>query len=479
MSALGAIEDWFVGRVSFPLTNYLFNRRGVMASYRQLLKSEYYAEEQLQEMQLGKFRAALRYASQFCPYYMKKFGRLGLAPEDIKSLEDVRRIPPLSRQDVAEHGEDIVDARYRRSLPAHDLSRAPGQPVLLGRFRSGTLVRNTSSGSTGAPLVFYDDGSISAASWAAELRLRHWYGIGAGAREARMARMLADYMPNDRKLWARQRLWHQLVLPGHNLTDKEYAFCVRKLREFKPRVLWGFTPALAGLAEYIRHSGEDVSSFRPELTIPWAAPIYEREEKLLKDVFHCAVSSLYSAREVGHVGAWCPSHTLHVNQEQMLVESNTSPEHGRLGEIIVTPLTLSPMPFIRYRLGDIGQVTRSRCACGRTLETIEELLGRTAEMFVTKDGRMITPGFWCRLFMTGRKSEVVERFQIVYRQTDQISIRMVRRNGFGESLDEEMRQTLRKNFSPEIQFQFEYVPHIAPQPSGKYQIVVNEVGRQN
>jgi len=479
VSALHRIDDWFVGRVSFPLTNYLFNRRGVLASCRQLLKSEYYPEEQLQEMQLRKFRAVLRHAGQFCPYYTSKFRQLGVTPEDIKSLEDVRRIPPLSRQDVAEHCREMIDARYRHSLPqAQGLSRAPGQPVLLGRFRSGTLVRNSSSGSTGAPLVFYDDGSISAASWAFELRLRHWYGIEAGAREARMMRMLADYMPNDRKLWARKRLWHQLVLPGHGLTDKEYAFCVQKLREFKPRVLWGFTPALTGLAEYIRRSGDDASSFRPELTIAWAAPLYQHEEKLLKDVFHCAVSSLYSAREVGHIGAWCPSHTLHVNQEQMLVESNASPEHGRLGEIIVTPLTLSPMPFIRYRLGDLGQVARSQCACGRTLQTIKELLGRTAEIFVTKDGRAITPGFWCRLFATGGQSDCVDRFQIVYRQTDQISIRVVRRNGFSESIEEEMRRTLRKNFSPEIRFQFEYVPHIAPQASGKYQIVVNEVGRQ-
>ncbi len=478
MSALHKIDDWFVGRISFPLTNYLFNRRGVLSGYRRMLKSEYYPEEQLQEMQLLKFRAALRYASQFCPYYTKKFSRLGVAPEDIKSLEDVRRIPPLSRQDVAEHGEEMIDTRYRHSLPAHDSSRAPGQPVLLGRFGSGTLVRNTSSGSTGAPLVFYDDGSISAASWAFELRLRHWYGIEAGAREARMMRMSADYMPNDRKLWARQRLWHQLVLPGHNLTDKEYAFCVQKLREFKPRVLWGFTPALTGLAEYIRRNGDDTSSFRPELTIAWAAPLYGHEEKLLQDVFHCPVSSLYSAREVGHVGAWCPSHTLHINQEHMLVESNASPEHGMLGEIIVTPLALSPMPFIRYRLGDIGQVARSQCACGRTLQTIEELLGRTAEIFVTKDGHAIAPAFWCRLFAADVQSELVERFQIVYRQTDLIAIRVVKRIGFAERIEEEMRRTLRKNFSSEIRFQFEYVPHIAPQASGKYQIVVNEAGRQ-
>ncbi|MGA2989423.1 MAG: hypothetical protein ABSD88_03025 [Candidatus Korobacteraceae bacterium] len=483
MNALHKLDDWFVGRVSFPATNYLLNRSGVLASYRELLKSEYYPQEQLEEMQLRRFRAVLRHAYQLCPYYTKKLKQLGVAPDEIRSLEDVRRIPALSKREVVEHGEEMIDMRYRRSLQAGQGSPRvpgqPGQPIPLGRFRRRKLIRNVSSGSTGAPVAFYDDGSISAASWAFELRLRRWYGIEAGAREARMARVSADYMPNDRQIWARKRLWHQLMLPGSNLTDKEYALCLRKLREFKPRVLWGYTAALAGLAEYAQRSGEDVSSFSPELAIGWAGPVYEHEEKIIKDVFGCAVSNIYSSREVGHIAAWCPNHTWHVSQEHVLVESNADPAQGELGEIIVTPLSLSPMPFIRYRLGDIGQLASSKCACGRTLQVMQDFLGRTGEIFVTKDGRMITAVFWNRIFMVGGQSQFVERFQIVYRRPDQIAIRIVKRNGFAESIEEDIRQILRKNFSPDIHFQFEYVPRIDPQASGKYQVVVNEVGRRH
>jgi phenylacetate-CoA ligase len=341
------------------------------------------------------------------------------------------------------------------------------------------LVRNSSSGSTGKPVVFYDDGSTSAANWAFELRLRHWYGIGRGAREARMSRTSADYMPSDRQIWARKRLWHQLVLPGINLADKEYAFCLRKLREFKPTVLWGCTSALSGLAEYVRRTGQDISSCSPKLAIGWAEQVYEHNEKIIKDVFNCAMSNIYGSREVGHIAAWCPNHTLHVNQEQVLVETEPVAADSELGEIIVTPLTLSPMPFIRYRIGDVGQLARSRCACGRTLQVVQELLGRTGDVFVTQDGRMIAPGLWCRLFMIGRQSVYVEKFQIVYHRRDLISIRIVKREGFVESIEQEMRQTLRKNFGPEIRFQFEYVPHIAPLASGKHQLIVNRLEAQH
>ena len=444
------------------------------------MQSEYYPEERLQEIQLSKFRDLLRHAGRSCPYYAKKLRQIGASPEDIRNLEDVRCIPPLSRQELMEQGEEMVDTRHRHSLALlQGSSRAPGQPLPLARFRRSKLVRNNSSGSTGMPVVFYDDGSISAASWAFELRLRRWYGMELGAKEARMARNSADYMPNDRQLWARKRLWHQLVLPGVNLTEKDYALCLQKLRAFRPRVLWGVASALAGLAEYVQRSGEDVSSCSPELAIGWAGPVYEHEEKILRDVFHCAVSNIYGSREVGHIAGWCPNHSWHINQEHVLVESNADPAHGELGEIIVTPLTQSPMPFIRYRIGDLGRPVRSTCGCGRTLQVMENFLGRTGEIFVTKDGRMIAPNFWCRLFGLGEMSQFVQRFQIIYRRTDLISIRVAKREGIAASVEENMRQILRKNFSSDIHFHFEFVPRIDPQPSGKFQIVVNELHSGN
>jgi phenylacetate-CoA ligase len=163
----------------------------------------------------------------------------------------------------------------------------------------------------------------------------------------------------------------------------------------------------------------------------------------------------------------------------MLVESNTNPAHGEIGEIFVTFLNLSPMPFIRYRVGDIGRVVHSNCACGRTLQVLEHFLGRTGEIFVTKDGRMVAPNFWGRLFGLGAQSQCVQRFQIIYRRTDLICIRVVRREGFTGSIEEGIRDLLRKNFSPEVRFEFEYVSRIDPPPSGKFQVVINEVKRQS
>lgn len=479
LSFMEKLDDWFVGNVSFAATNYLFNRRGVMADYRRLLKSEHFSDEQLREIQLAKLKRLIRHANQYCPFYTERFKEIGLNPEDIRRLEDVEQIPTLSRQEVIEGCDEMVDVRFRPGLEAARQSKlGPGQPIPWARFRRQKLVKNSSSGSTGAPVISFDDGSMTAVSWAFEMRFRKWFGINPGAREARMARISVDYLPNDFQIWVRKRLWHQLMLPGVNLADKEYAFCLQKLREFRPHVLWGFTSALAGLADYIQRKGEDARDCTPALAIGWAAPVYEHEEKILKDVFHCAVTNIYSARETGHIAALCPEKSWHINQEHVLMESNCLPSQGEVGEVLVTPLDPVPMPFIRYRLGDFGRPAPSRCACGRTLQVMEDFLGRTGEIFVTKDGRMIPPNFWCRFFMVDGQSQLVERFQIIYRRPDFISLRIVKRAGYSESTEQGMRRTLGRNFSSEVHFEFEYVPEIKPQISGKYQMVVNESKNQ-
>ena len=267
----------------------------------------------------------------------------------------------------------MVDDRCQFLVPfAEAAKRAPGEPVPLAAFRRDKLVRNTSSGSTGSPTIFYENGSRSALNWAYEMRVKQWYGIGPGAKEARMARLSTAYMPDSWSLAIRKNLWHQLVLPGTNLSDDDYELSVGKIAKFRPRVLWGYTSALTGLADYIRRRGIPASSFALELLVSWAAPLYEHEDEVLRNAFRCPVTNIYGAREVGHIAARCPHGSFHINQENLLVESEQG-EAGTTvpGEILVTTLDACPMPFIRYRMGDLGKVAGPDCLCGRKLQLLK------------------------------------------------------------------------------------------------------------
>lgn len=483
MSFIERVEQQLIGRVTFPFTNYLLNRRGILPRYDELRRSENDSPERQQELQLQKLKRLVAYAYEQIPFYTERFRSIGMLPGDIRSLEDLRKVPPLSRQEVIDRRTDLVDRRLGGSLVAADASsRGPGEPITFAPFRRHKLVRNTSSGSTGAPTVFYEDGSRTALNWVHELRLKSWFGNLPGAREARMVRLSTEYLPKSRTLRLRNRLWNQLILPGVNLTDEDYAVSVEKLRTFRPKTLWGFTSAVAGLADYVRRTGIDPTPWGIRLVVGWAAPVYDHERRLLEEVFGCPVSNIYGAREVGHVAGQCPSGSYHINQEHLLVErdedAGTAGERVE-GEVLVTTLDISPMPFIRYRMGDIGTISPSNCSCGRTLPVIREFIGRTGEIYRTRDGRMISPNFWCRTFMNVKLAGAIKRFQVIYLSDRSMKIKIVKDGHFSSETEKILSAHLKKNFPQDMDFSFEYVPEIPPLVSGKYQMVVNAMaGRQ-
>ena len=470
-------EELLVGNFLFPATNTLLNRRNILSNHRSFLRSEIWPEDRIKDLQEQRLKKLIHYAWEYIPFYRQRMDEAGVAPGDIREPGDLKVLAPVTRQEVIDQHHEMVDRRYISKAHFADQSgRATGAPIPFARFRSDRLVRNTSSGSTGAPTVFYEDGARTAMNWAHELRLRSWFGIAPGAREARMARISTDYMPGARDLRMRRRLWNQLILPGVNLGPEDFQISYEKLKEFRPRVIWGFTSALAGLAEFIREEKLDPDPVRPELIISWAAPLYEHEERVLRDVLDCHVTNIYGAREVGHIAMRCPEGNFHINEEYILVEeeeSSNGKEHP--GELLVTTLDIPILPFLRYRMGDLGRLAREKCGCGRSLLLLEELLGRTGEIFRTRDGRMISPNFWCRTFMNPALSGKIVRFQVVYRKDDEIEIRIVRGDGYNEETESGFKKFLAENFSGQMNVYLNYVEEIRPQISGKYQMVVNEV----
>ncbi len=472
------INEYIAGNILFPLSNYFLNRKNILSNYKNLIESEWYPEERLREMQLRKMIRTLEYANSKIPYYMKVFKEIGFSPKDIKEIEDIRMLPPLSRQDVIDHHKEMVDVSFHDSIQFADNSkRGAGEPVQFARFRKHKLVRNTSSGSTGAPTVFYEDGSITSSNWANEMRMRSWYGINPGAKEMRMARISTEFMPKNGTLLMRKYLWNQMILPGTNLSGTDYEICYESVRKFSPKVFWGITSALTGFAEYVENNGKVKSGLRPQLVITWAAPLYEHEKRKLGRVFDCHITNIYGTREVGHIAAICPYGSFHINQESLLVETDdVDGDYGEddVGEILVTTLEKTPMPFIRYRMGDVGRIVPSDCSCGRSLQVMKDFLGRTGEIFITRDGRMISPNFWCRTFMNDRIARAFKRFQVIYRRDGNICIKLVRKGNNSHEAEYLLKEFLKKNFDYDTKIGFEYVEKIGSQTSGKYQVVVNE-----
>jgi hypothetical protein len=87
---------------------------------------------------------------------------------------------------------------------------------------------------------------------------------------------------------------------------------------------------------------------------------------------------------------------------------------------------------------------------------------------------MISPNFWCRVFMSDRFAGQIRRFQVVYTKEKNLRILVVKGPGYSPEAEKYIKDSVGANFSPDTKLDIEYVSEILPQVSGKYQMVVNE-----
>jgi phenylacetate-CoA ligase len=459
----------------FYFSNFLLNRRNISSAYRSLMKTQWYSQDELLSLQFKKLRNILDFSYEYVPFYKKRFDDLGMKPGDIKNFDDFKKIPSLKRQEIIDHHVDMLDVRFLESLKKINPDKqAPGKPRGLSLLSKHKLIMNTSSGSTGAPTVFYEDGSQTGMNWANEMRIKSWFGADPGSKEVRFLRASSEELSKNLIASLRRYIWNQLLLPGVNLRVDDHVRSYERIIKFKPKILWGFTSAISELSQYMIDHNLEIGNAVPNVAITWAAPLYDFEEKRIQTAFKCKVTNIYGTREVGHIATRCPDGSMHINQESLYVENKDErSESGQ--EILCTSLAKVPMPFIKFETGDIGEITEQKCTCGRHLKVINNLLGRTGEVIFDKDGKMIAPNVWCRFFMEGKLASRINRFQIHYMNNKDIEMKIERGKNFNDETDELIKKKFYSQFSSDNILIINYVDKIEPTKSGKYKMIINDL----
>jgi phenylacetate-CoA ligase len=439
------------------------------------MKTQWYSKDELSSLQFKKLQDILSYSYEYVPFYKKRFDDLGMKPVDIKNFDDFSKIPSLKRQEIIDHHVDMLNVRFLESLKKINPDKdAPGKPRGMSFFSKHKLIMNTSSGSTGAPTVFYEDGTQTGLNWANELRIKSWFGADPGSKEVRFLRASREELSKNLIASLRRYVWNQLLLPGVNLRVEDHARSYERIMEFKPKILWGFTSAISELAQYMIDHNLNIGNATPNVVITWAAPLYDFEENRIETAFKCKVTNIYGTREVGHIATRCPEGSMHINQETLYVENKVEePDSGR--EILCTTLVKGPMPFIKFETGDIGEVAEQKCKCGRHLKVINNLLGRTGEVIFDKDGKMIAPNVWCRFFMEGKLASRINRFQIHYMKNKDIEMKIEKGKNFNDETNELIKTKFYSQFSNDNKLIINYVDKIEPTKSGKYKMIINEL----
>lgn len=410
-------------------------------------ESQYWTADRLRDLQWSKLERLLRHSYESCEFYRQRFDAQGLDPRrDFRDFESLRKLPVLTKSEIQSHAAQMVS----------------DDPQVTG------IAVNSTGGSTGMPLNFYQDDNYRV--WADAARIRAWRQHDGVSRHA----VEAVLWGADRDV-GREFSWPatlKSVLRYRTLQLNTFDLDATRIKRFlriynliHPQILRGYASSLYFIANFIESNQIQVK--KPRIIISSAEMLWPAMRERISSVFGADVLDSYGCREVSQIATECLCHIgLHIVMENQYVEVED-------GKILVTNLNNLGMPFIRYEVGDLADSIDERpCACGRQSYRLIGLKGRDNDNIELPNGKVINGEFFEFLFFG---FDTVQQFQVVYsRSQEQLRVR-VRVTDRSERIDEMVMRKMDECFGfRNVIVQF--TDQFARAPTGKFRFVYS-VGR--
>ncbi len=419
-----------------------------------LEKSQFWPRERLLEQQWVRFRKIVAHAHMTCSYYREAYRRAGLVPEDLRTPEDINRVPTVTKEEIQEHRDRFVSEQYRPE----------------------GLIKDMTGGSTGSPMVFYYDNGRLDTRAAATLRHNRWAGWDIGDRAAILWGAPRDTQSTG-KLRDRVRDWildRRLTLDAALLDDDAMARFADQLAKYRPKVLLAYANTLGLFARYVREKGiHDVS---PTTAVCSAEVLTDENRKLIEDTLGCRVYNRYGCREFAVIASECDRHDgMHINAENLLVEvvAGGSSCQEEDGEIVITDLGNFAMPLIRYRIRDVGRIRSHSCACGRGLPLLQLSGGRVTDFLARTDGKKVSGIVVATYVITNLPG--IRQIQFVQNEARKVVINLVRGEAWSSRTMEVLQDRVREFLGAEMEIQTEFRDMIPSENSGKYRFSISNL----
>ncbi|HNW93408.1 MAG TPA: phenylacetate--CoA ligase [bacterium] len=312
-------------------------------------------------LQLRRLKATVAHAYARVPYYRQAFKAAKVRPEDIRTLDDIRRLPCIGKPELrAGYPFGMFAVPRREIVEIHTSSGTTGKPVVSGytagdiRLWGEAMARAmTMAGATPEDIVqnCYGYGLFTG-------------GLGVHYGAHRIGAMLVPISAGNSK--------RQLTI----------------LQDFGSTIITGTPSYMLHLAELAAEAGIDLHKTKLKAGLFGAEMWTEHMRAEIEKRYPLQALNIYGLTEVigPGVAQECPAKCgLHIAEDLFFPEV-VSPEtleplpDGAVGELVLTTLTREGMPMLRFRTRDLTSLERGTCACGRTLVRMSRITGRSDDM---------------------------------------------------------------------------------------------------
>lgn len=397
--------------------------------------------------QTARLRALLYHAYENVSFYRRRFDEAGFHPDQFHTLDDLQLVPITRKADIR---------------------LATDEEAIAKDCDASLLYRLFTGGSTGEPtrlrFTRYEDRLLRT------FRLLAMMRFGLRWRDRR-SQVRMDQAPPG-------RIDDSFFLPSQTL----HAFLPQEemranLRQFKPDMIRGYPSVLALYAEQI--TDEDRLLIRPRFVTTDSEVLTELARERLEEAFHAPVYDVYDCYECNVIAYECPHRDsegtrnggYHLMDTSVVVEVLREEQPvpaGESGEIALTSLHAWAAPLIRYLPGDVVERGGHGCGCGASNATLAKVFGRTHDMFLLPDGRLIHPKYLTspmRPLMS-----VLRLYQIVQERSDCVVVKL--QSIPGACIDEKeltlVREKMQRMLGDRVTVSMKLVDEIPSEANGKF-----------
>lgn len=429
-------------------TRILKRHFGPFAKRRRWLEeTQYYDAERLRALQLELLQYLIRHAYETVPFYRRYMQEQGFGPEDIRSLEDIRRFPILTKADLKREGEALVSTRFspRRMRTVH------------------------TGGTTGATLPIRRDLRSIQNEHAFLRRQFDWASVRLGDRVAYLTwRRVAA--PNEhQRLYAYDAAWKELHLSTIHLSEATIEPYVQTMRRYRITALNAYPSAAFFLAKGLLERGQTLPLKAVLTTSETLSP---QQREVIEKAFACRVFDYYGSAERVCAIQTCEHGSYHIIPEYGLTEllEADGPNEG-CRRIVATGFWNLAMPLIRYDIGDLVKPRDGTCPCGRAFPMVERIVGREGTFIQTPSGRVL--GAMAIEYILARVLYSMYNFpilegQIVQEGDNQLVLEYVAMNTFTEDHERQLQVLLREEVPSEMEVSIRRVERMRQSVSGKH-----------
>jgi phenylacetate-CoA ligase len=406
--------------------------------------------QQIHAYQNRRFLATVAHCLHNVPYYRAAVAAHGVSLSDLRGLDDLAKLPVLPRETVRQQGQALNADRATAYWTQH------------------------TSGSSGTPIVV---GLNKATYQLVHALLRDHerrHGVGPRDLRATFAGRLVQPVTDQRPpFWRYNRAEHQMLFSAYHMSDATLPLYVEELRRRQPVELIGYPSAIHALANFAEQAGER-GFIRPTVVITNSETLFAWQRQTIERVFECRVADYYGSAEAVAFGAQCDHGVYHFNPLLGFVEvmrpDGTPCSPGEQGRLVCSTLMNDVTPLVRYEVGDEGIPAPEGCACGSHFQGVLQVVGRTDENIVTRDGRAI-----------GRVDHIfkgvvgIRECQVVQEDLSTIRLLLAADASFDEAQRAVLVSNLEERVGPGFSIVIETVESVPRTSRGKFKGVVNKV----